>query len=379
LKGGNPWLDWLFLARRWTWSRIQADFIVPFQLVTPQWIGQWNADRGMRVALAKLYIQAMVGHTAKMAAAYVAYRLLAGDDEEEMPTIEFDLRSSDALAMKIGETRFKDEGGLMPAVVLASRILTGKMKTSEGEIKSIYGDDVQYGGKTAADFIINYGRYKLGTAPSAILEWASGRDAVGNVIADKDDPTAIFRNIVGTRISPLTYREIYAAESELGLKRGALAALEAFFGVSVSTHGSRSNYKQASEEDRKKQFEKDIEAMEYNTPDFGYKDLLTEKQVKQMFDERESKKQAVVYAALANPQRKTHKSDESFAKSIAERDKAIDKFREMGLDFNEARLMLLDYYKRQYGSAYEMRGKNYVLRESYVQRLRQLRRVLERK
>ncbi len=379
LKGGNPWLDWLFLARRWTWSRIQADFIVPFQLVTPQWIGQWNADRGMRVALAKLYIQAMVGHTAKMAVAYVAYRLLAGDDEEEMPTFEFDLRSSDALAMKIGETRFKDEGGLMPAIVLASRILTGKMKTSEGEIKSIYGDDVQYGGKTAADFIINYGRYKLGTAPSAILEWASGRDAVGNVIADKDDPTAIYRNIVGSRITPLTYREIYAAESELGLKRGTLAALEAFFGVSVSTHGSRSKYKKASEEDRKKQFEKDLEAMDYNTPDFGYKDLLTDKQRKQMFDQREAKKQAVVYAALANPQRKTHKSDESFQKSVSERDKAIEKFRTMGLDFNDARLMLLDYYKRQYGSAYEMRGNNYVLRESYVQRLRQLRKVLERK
>jgi hypothetical protein len=149
--------------------------------------------------------------------------------------------------------------------------------------------------------------------------------------------------------------------------------------VSVSTHGSRSKYKKASEEDRKKQFEKDLEAMDYNTPDFGYKDLLTDKQRKQMFDQREAKKQAVVYAALANPQRKTHKSDESFQKSVSERDKAIEKFRTMGLDFNDARLMLLDYYKRQYGSAYEMRGNNYVLRESYVQRLRQLRKVLERK
>lgn len=379
LKDGNPWLDWLFLARRWTWSRIQADFIVPFQLVTPQWIGQWNADRGMRIALAKLYIQAMVGHTAKMAAAYVAYRLLAGDDEEEMPTFEFDLRSSDAMAMKIGETRFKDEGGLMPAVVLASRILTGKMKTSKGEIKSIYGDDVQYGGKTAADFIINYGRYKLGTAPSAILEWASGRDAVGNVIEDKDDPTAIYRNIVGSRITPLTYREIYAAESELGLKRGTLAALEAFFGVSVSTHGDRTKYKKATEEQRKKQFKKDLESMEYDTLDFAYKDLLTDSQRKQMLDTREMKKEAVVYAALASPpQRKNYKSEKTFEDGVADHEKAVANFGKMELDFNDARLMLSNYYKRQYGSAYEMRGGSYVMRQSYAQRLQELRKLVRK-
>jgi hypothetical protein len=371
LRGNNPWMDWLFLARRWTWSRIQADFIVPFQLATPEWIGQWNADRGMRVALAKLYIRSLVGHAAKMAAAYFAYSMLAGDDEEEKPTIEFDLRSSDALALKIGETRFKDEGGLMPAIVLASRIMTGTIKTGKGEIKSIYGEDIEYGGQTAADFLLNYGRYKLGTAPSAILEWISGRDAVGNVVKKTD--------IVTSRIVPLTYREIYAAESELGLARGTLAALEAFFGVSVSTHGERTKYKKASEQDRKKQFEQDLKGMEWDSPDFAYEDLLTDKQVQQMIGQRENKKQSVVYAALANPQRNSHRSDESYQQSIKERDEAVSKLRRMKVDFNEARLLLLAYYKRQYGSAYEMRGKSYVLRESFTQRLSQLRKALEQK
>lgn len=369
LRGGNPWLDWLFLARRWTWSRIQADFIVPFQLVTPQWIGQWNADRGMRVALAKLYIQAMVGHAAKLAAAYFVYSLLAGDDEKEKPTIEFDLRSSDAFALKIRETRFKDEGGLMPAIVLASRILTGQTKTGTGEIKSIYGEDVQYGGQTAADFLINYGRYKLGTAPSAILEWISGRDAVGNVVKKTD--------IISSRITPLTYREIYAAESELGLARGTLAAIEAFFGVSVGTHGARTKYKKADEKERKKMFEQNLKGMDWDTPDFAYKDLLSESQVNQMIEQREAKKQSVVYAALANPQRKAYKSDEAFKQSVKERDEAASNLRKMGIDFNEARLLLLAYYKRQYGSAYEMRGGAYVPRESYTQRLRMLRKALE--
>jgi hypothetical protein len=368
LKGGNPWLDWLFLARRWTWSRIQADFIVPFQLATPQWIGQWNADRGMRVALAKLYIQAMVGHAAKMAAAYFAYSVLAGDDEEEKPTMEFDLRSSDALALKIGETRFKDEGGLMPAVVLAARLLTGEIKTGKGEIKSIYGADVDYGGKTAADFVINYGRYKLGTAPSAILEWISGRDAVGNVMTKTD--------IVKSRLTPLTWREIYAAESELGLKRGTLAALEAFFGVSVSTHGDETKYKKANETDRLKQFETDLKRMEWDSPDPPYKDLLTTDQMEKVKSQRDHKKQTVVYEAFVNPVRKNYKSDDSYKEAVEKRDKFLVEFKKSGLSYEESRKLLIDYWKRNYGSPYETKNGVSTLKEGITNRLRQLRKTL---
>lgn len=374
IKGGSPWLDWLFLARRWTWSRIQADFIVPFQLVTPEWIGQWNADRGMRVALAKLYIQSLVGHAAKMAAAYFAYSVLAGDDEEKKPTMEFDLRSSDALALKVGETRFKDEGGMMPAIVLAARIATGTIKTGKGEIKSIYGEDVQHGGKTAADFLINYGRYKLGTAPSAILEWISGRDAVGTVIADKDDPTAIYRNIASSRLTPLTYREIYAAESELGLKRGTLAALEAFFGVSVSTHGDRTKYKKGSEADRKKQFDNDLKAMQWNSPDPAYSDLLSNEQMEAVSKRREAKRQGLIFAAGANPQRKDYKNAENYDKAVAERDKARQEMAESGITLPEARSLLIEYYKDNYGSAYELKGGSYVMKSSAVARLREIKR-----
>jgi hypothetical protein len=368
LKGGNPWLDWLFLARRWTWSRIQADFIVPFQLATPQWIGQWNADRGMRVALAKLYIQAMVGHAAKMAAAYFAYSVLAGDDEEEKPTMEFDLRSSDALALKIGETRLKDEGGLMPAVVLAARLLTGEIKTGKGEIKSIYGADVDYGGKTAADFVINYGRYKLGTAPSAILEWISGRDAVGNVMTKTD--------IVKSRLTPLTWREIYAAESELGLKRGTLAALEAFFGVSVSTHGDETKYKKANETDRLKQFETDLKRMEWDSPDPPYKDLLTADQMEKVKSQRDHKKQTVVYEAFVNPVRKNYKSDDSHKEAVEKRDKFLVEFKKSGLSFEESRKLLVDYWKRNYGSPYETKNGVSTLKEGITNRLRQLKKTL---
>jgi len=327
LKGGNPWLDFVFLARRWAMSRIQTDFQVPFQLMTPKQIGQWNADRGMRVAMAKLYLQTLLGHATKLALGYWVYTLLAGDDEEKKPTIEFDLRSSDAWALKMGETRVKDEGGIMPPIVLAARVMTGTTKTRKGEIKSIYGEDVQYGGQTAADFIINYGRYKLGTGMSGILEWASGLNAVGQPVTKTE--------IVTTRITPLTYREIIDAEIELGVKQGTAVALEAFLGATVSTYGDRTSYRQGNKEERKDQFKKDLEGMDWDTPPMAYRQWLRPEQLKKVEQRKEERKQSVVFNAV-----KDAKTDES----KEELEAAKQKFEDTGWSHYEAQQHLFNHY-----------------------------------
>ena len=345
LKGGNPYLDFFFLARRWAWSRIQTDLVVPFQLMTPQRIGQWNADRGMRVAMAKLYLQTLLGHATKLAVSYWLYSLLAGDDEEKKPTIEWDLRSSDVGALKMGETRIKSEGGTMPLVTLGARVLTGTMKTSKGEIKSIYGEDVQYGGQTAADFIINYGRYKLGTGMSGILEWASGYDAVGNLVSKKD--------IVATRVTPLTHREIVDAEKELGFKQGTLVALEAIFGATVSTYGDRTTYRNSTKEERKKQFEKDLRGMEWDTPPLAYSEFLTPKQLEQAEDRKVEKQELVTYWAFFTPNRKDYITkgstvfrQEAYDKRLEEVTKALETFKEMGITHDEAQKLLVEHFWR---------------------------------
>ncbi len=334
LKGGNPWLDFFFLARRWAWSRIQADFIVPFQLLTPKQIGQWNADRGMRVSMAKLYIQTLMGHATKMAITYWIYMLAAGDDEEKKPTVELDLRSSDAWKLKMGETRVADEGGVMPALVLAARVLTGEMKTSKGEIKSIYGEDVQYGGQTAADFIVNYGKYKMGTGPSAILEWASGRDVVGNVVSPTD--------VVVKRVTPLTWREIVDAERELGVKQGTLAGLEAFFGASVSTYGPRTEYRKATPAKRKEQFAKDLKAMKWDTPSPAYSEFLSSDQLELVEDRKDEKREEVVKVAAAShdPKNKTYEDQ------LKTRTAARDALQEMGISHDEAQELLVESFWR---------------------------------
>jgi len=328
IRGGNPWLDFLFLARRWAWSRIQADFVVPFQLMTPKSIGQWNADRGMRVALAKLYIQTLLGHATKLAIAYWVYMLLAGDDEEKKPTLEFDPRSSDAGALRIGETRLKDEGGLMPAIVLASRIATGTMKTSSGEIKSIYGEDVQWGGKTAADFIIDFARYKLGSGPSAILEWASGRDAIGNVVSKTD--------IVTSRLTPLTAKEIVAAEKELGVKQGTMAALDAFFGVSVSTYGPRTKFREANATERQEQIVKDLNNLEWDSPPPAYAKFLTKDQLDKFDKIKQYQYGQKLEAATSDP-----KSESGIKEKLV----AIEAVKSSGVPYAAARQAMIDHWK----------------------------------
>ncbi len=341
LKGGNPWMDFLLLARRWAWSRIQADFVVPFQLVTPQWIGQWNADRGMRVAMAKLYIQTLMGHATKMAIMHWLYMLAAGDDEEKKPTWEWDLRSSDAWATKMGETRLKDDGGLMPAVVLAARVFTGEMKTADGEIKSIWGEDVGYGQRAADDFIINYARYKLGTGPSGILEWASGKDAVGNPVTKLDT--------IITRVTPLTHREIWDAEHELNVPQGTLLALEAMLGSTVSTYGPRTSHRKEGEEERQERFERDLRAMEWNSGPAPYSASLTKKQVKEWNDTIKHTQQSVIHAGLTKkPDRAEVVTMKEHKENIESHRKASEKFNAMrkNLTHEQAQELLAGYYER---------------------------------
>ena len=365
IKGGSPFLDFVFLARRWVWSRIQADFVVPFQLMTPKMLGQWDADRGMRVALAKLYLQTLVGHAAKLSMAYFVYSLLAGDDEEEKPTFEWDPRSSDAWAIKVGETRFKDEGGLMPAFVLASRIATGKIKTASGELKSIYGEDVEWGGKDAADFVVDFAKYKLGTGLSAFLELVSGRDAIGNPITKT--------SIATSRLTPLTWREIAAAEQELGVAKGTLAALEAYLGVSVSTRGDRTKYRNANEAEQEKQFDKYIKKMKFDSPDPAYKEFLSEKEMSEVKERREERTQELVYAAAANPVRDNFKSDKTYDQAVKERDTAMENMKKSGMTLDKSRELLIKHWEANFGGAKEKGSLLY--KKALSDRLKQLREV----
>ena len=222
---------WWWLAPRWVWSRFQVEYILPLQLVTPKFIGRWNADAAMRLAYVKLGIQSLAGMATVMGLRYLAYSWMAGDDEDKQPTIEWDPRSGDFLTQKTGNTRIESIGGLRSSATLVARILSGTTKTAKGEIRNIRAtaeNPVPFGKDDAADVVFKWVRYKLGPAPSGILDLFSGSNAVGDIVTPTD--------IVVTRLTPLTYRDMYEAEKELGMKQGTAASLEAFFGSRVSTY-----------------------------------------------------------------------------------------------------------------------------------------------
>jgi hypothetical protein len=106
---------------------------------------------------------------------------------------------------------------------------------------------------------------------------------------------------------------------------------------------------------------------------------LTNEQVQQVSKQREARKQSLVYAAAASPNRKDYRDTETFEQANATREKAMETLVKSGMTFDECRQLLIDYYKRNYGSAFHMQGGRYVMKESLTNRLRQIRQKLGQK
>lgn len=229
LKGGGG-LNYLLWAPRYAWALVQTEFVIPFQLMTPKAIGQWKGDAATRLALAEQYVRMALGVSAFGAANFLLYDILS-DDWKHRPKMETNVLSSEFMKQRVGRVRISVGSGFPQLVTLAARLITGKTKTSSGEIRSISGPDIKYGQDDAAEIVIRYLRQKLGPAFSGALDWFSGRNAMGQ--------PRTTTQIIGERLMPMTWRDIYDAEKELGVMQGTVAAIEAFFGLSVNTYEDR--------------------------------------------------------------------------------------------------------------------------------------------
>jgi hypothetical protein len=116
--------------------------------------------------------------------------------------------------------------------------------------------------------------------------------------------------------------------------------------------------------------------MEWNSPDPAYQEFLTADQMEQIRQRREDRKGALMEEAFSSPERKNFDSQEKFDKVIAGRDEALKALKGSGLTYEEARIQLIEYWKRNHGSAYERQGGRWVLKESIVSRLRQAKKEL---
>jgi hypothetical protein len=255
-------LSRIFFAPRWVWSRVQAAGSVA-SLTTG--IG-WKGDAATRLAVGKVYVRAALGMAAFMALKHAIYSLTA-DDDEHKPEYEFDPRSSDFGKMRLGETRLDSGAGFNQLVVLAARLLTGQTKRGSGEIVSIRGEDVPHGADDSRDVIHRFLDSKLAPLPGAVMDFMAGKNIVGGESTASD--------ILTSRVTPMTWSDIWEAEKELNVPQGTVAAIEAFFGTGISTYGPKSEYRNADESERKELREKGLKGLARKPVQPEYLDMLS--------------------------------------------------------------------------------------------------------
>lgn len=320
----------IFFAPRWVWSRGQLLVGQPL----------WRGDSKTRLAVGKVYVRAAVGFAAFALLRHYLYAMLAGGDDEE-PEYELDPRSSDFGKMRIGDTRIDSGAGLNQLIVLLARLSTGETKQASGKIVPIRGDDVPYGSGDTFEIGARFLRSKLAPLPSGVLDWIVGKNVAGKKVTTG--------SIIAERTSPMTWRDIWAAEKALNVPQGTVAAIEAFFGEGVTTYGQKTTYRNADEAGRQEIIKKDLKYLQWDSPEKpAYAEFLTPDQLQKFSERRNEKRQQVILDATHEPGRDSHKNDETFQESLEKRDKNIDYLREMkaeGVTLAEAEQILESYYQ----------------------------------
>jgi hypothetical protein len=357
-------LNTVFFAPRYVASRFQY-LAMPFYLLPST-----KVSGRVKKMIAMEYARHVMGLTAFLGLS-VALASLLTDDEEEKPTVEFDPRSSDWMKLKIGDTRIDPMAGLSQTVTLIGQMATGQKKGLRGDIKDLYGENRKFGDPDLWDVGTGFLRKKLAPIPGAIVDLRVGENVIGEKETVLSATTDLF--------VPLSFQEAGETMKARGLVGGAVVTALSLLGMGGGTYGPKTQYATADAAKREELFNKDLDRVKWNDPDLAYKDYLTTAQLDKFNKQREGRKQSLVFSAAADPKRKDYNSDETFKKSVEDRDKALDAIVKAGMGSKEIQLLLIAYYKRNYGSAYETREGVYQMKESLANRLRTIRRKLNEK
>lgn len=348
----------LFFAPRYAISRFQY-FAMPFYLFPSTKVsGRVKKLIAMEYARHAMSVGAFLGLS-------VVLGSLLTDDEEEKPTVELDPRSSDWMKLKIGDTRIDPMAGLSQTMTLIGQVGLGQKKDATGEIRDLYGTNRKFGDPDLWEVGTKFVRKKLAPIPGAIVDLRVGE----NVIGEKETPISVATDL----FVPLSASEAIEAWKARGVVGGTALTALALLGMGGGTYGPRTAYATADKAKRLELFNKDLDSVKWDSKDPAYSDFLTVDELEKFKKKREQRKQSLAYAASADPKRKEHASDESFKQSVSERDKAMETLMKSGMTFSEVRQLLIDYYRRNYGSAYETVGGTYGMKKSLVNRLRQIR------
>jgi hypothetical protein len=349
-------------APRWVWSRALLAVGQPL----------WKGDKATRLAVGKVYVRAALGMVAFQAIKHLFY-WLAADDDDHKPKYEIDPRSSDFAKTRLGDTRLDSGAGINQLAVLAARLATGQTKRQSGEIVDIRGDNAKYGADDTVDVMSRFLRTKLAPLPSGVIDWIAGENVVG-------EKTSVGK-IIGDRLMPMTWSDIWDAEKELNVPQGTVAAIEAFLGTGVSTYGDKSKYRAASTEERSGIIEKDLKNLDWDSPPPAYAEFLNEEQSKQFEDRKHYRFGSKVNEATGKPESES---------SIKARDEAIADIKSSGWTYEEAKRAMIDYWestnttkdskgKEVKGKAKEIKDGRSVYKDAVQKRITALRKIYESK
>jgi len=147
---------------------------------------------------------------------------LAGATDEQT----WDSNSSDFLKIKMGITRIDIMGGFQQPIVLASRIISGKMTSSVTGKEMNIGEG--YKPTTRLDIVGRFFESKQAPVASFLASMLRGTDTLGQ-------PLNVQKEIIN-RVTPMFLQDMYDLYKEGQIELFPLAAPAAFFGAGVQTY-----------------------------------------------------------------------------------------------------------------------------------------------
>ena len=204
-----------------------------FQLLLGMPLWQAKSARARKL-IAKEYARYLTG----MAVIYGSVAFLASvvndDDEEDNISIEDDPRSSDFGKIRIGDTRLDPLSGLSQTIVVLSRLIGGKTKSStSGKITPLRGKEMPIWSSGTAGVAGRFLRTKFSPLATFVFDPIVGENVIGEPVTLKSSFTESF--------TPLAMGEVFDVMKAQGLPRGTILSILAVLGMGVQTYGSRMN------------------------------------------------------------------------------------------------------------------------------------------
>lgn len=148
---------------------------------------------------------------------------------------EFNPLSSDFGKIKIGSKKIDTLGGYGVTFRAATQALSGRYKSSSGDIKKLNTDE--FGSRTTLDVIVDLVRGKQAPLVGVVSDLVTGKDFEGNETRDSIE-TAL--NTLVKNLPPLIASDLATLYREEGPK-GLLYIIPPFFGAGIQTYGGPSS------------------------------------------------------------------------------------------------------------------------------------------